>query len=115
MGVNVWSMTVARYTKVHEALEAAAAAAADLASQASGTPDRGTPFLSAPRCPTVPQEVVLLHCTALHLAAIYGHVAIVQALLASPACSPAACNAMVRGHPLDILCCCPSVSSACHA
>ena len=84
-----------RYTQTHQALEEAAAAAAELARQATGHPNKGVPFLSAPRSPNVPQELTLLHCTALHLAAIYGHAQAVQALLTSPACSPAACNAMV--------------------
>ena len=84
-----------RYTETHQALEEAAAAAAELAAQATGHANKSAPFLSAPCSQRVPQELVLLHCTALHLAAIYGHAATVQALLASPACSPAACNAMV--------------------
>ena len=88
----------ARYTETHQALEEAAAAAAELARQATGHPDRGAPFLSAPRGPGVPQELALLHCTALHVAATHGHAQAVQTLLTSPACSPAACNAMVGLH-----------------
>ena len=86
---------VVRYTEAHQALEEAAAAAAELAQQATGHPNKGAPFLSAPRTPGVPQELALLHCTALHLAATYGHAQAVQALLTSPTCSTAACNAMV--------------------
>ncbi len=84
-----------RYTETHQALEEAAAAAAELAAQATGHANKSAPFLSAPCSQRPPQELVLLHCTALHLAAVYGHAATVQALLGSPACSPAACNAMV--------------------
>ena len=90
-----WLLLVHRYTETHQALEEAASAAAELARQATGHPARGAPFLSAPRALGVPQELTLLHCTALHLAATYGHAQAVQALLTSPACSPAACNAMV--------------------
>ena len=82
-------------------MEEAATAAAELARQATGHPNRGAPFLSAPRGPGVPQELTLLHCTALHLAATYGHAQAVQTLLASPACSAAACNAMVGSQVSD--------------
>ena len=88
-------LSACRYTEAHHALEEAAAAAAELAEKATGLSNKGGPFLSAPRSPTVPQELTLLHCTALHLAASFGHTQAVQALLTSPACSPAACNAMV--------------------
>ena len=88
-------LSVCRYTEAHHALEEAAAAAAELAEKATGRSNKGGPFLSAPRSPTVPQELTLLHCTALHLAASFGHTQAVQTLLMYPACSPAACNAMV--------------------
>ena len=98
---NCLRLSVCRYTEAHHALEEAAAAAAELAEKATGRSSKGGPFLSAPRSPTVPQELTLLHCTALHLAASFGHTQAVQTLLMYPACSPAACNAMVSATRLS--------------
>ncbi len=48
--------------------------------------------------PHMLDPLCLLHCTALHLAALHGHVQVAQVLLASPTCS-------VRSRNAEVFCC----------
>lgn len=101
----VWTCLVLRMCAVcirliqqnlEEAAQQAAALGTPLFERAAASRPHG-PLLALPSDRLhMLDPLSLLHCTALHLAALHGHAQVAQVLLTSPTCSIRSHNAEVR-------------------